>query len=235
MDPERMSQKRFKKREAMLDAAMSIVLDQGVDELTIAALAGSLSLSVGALYRYFDGKETIMVELQKRALLRFHDRLKQDVERAQVWGQDQGLDSRDARLLELVCAAHVFNRDDTRHTGEHHLMRAIMNTPDEVLSLKDAIDVDLLIQPLLATIIETIEAVVEQGILEPSDTLMRSYTFWAVVQGTDTFIKRDRFQPPEYHAVHIISYAVSTLLYGWGAQREDVEKAYMHMGQLFNS
>lgn len=230
-----MSKKRFKKREAMLDAAMSIVLEQGVDELTIAALANSLSLSVGALYRYFDGKDTIMVELQKRALLRFHERLKHDIERAGQWAAERDLPPPQRALLELVSAAHVFNRDETYHQGEHRLMRAIMNAPDEMLSLEDAVDVDRLIQPLLKSIIEAIEAVVTHGVMQPGDALMRAYTFWAVVQGTDAFIKRDRFQPPAYQSAEIITYAVSTLLQGWGAQQGDVQVAYTHMNTIFAS
>ncbi|MFT7579966.1 MAG: AcrR family transcriptional regulator, partial [Myxococcota bacterium] len=60
---DRRAQRRETRKQEMLDAAMGIVLDEGIEALTIARIAARLDAAVGALYRYFPGKEALIVGL----------------------------------------------------------------------------------------------------------------------------------------------------------------------------
>ncbi|MEL6182651.1 MAG: TetR family transcriptional regulator, partial [Myxococcota bacterium] len=60
--------KRKARREEMLHAAMSIVVNEGVSALTIARLARELDAAVGALYRYFESKQALITALQRQAI-----------------------------------------------------------------------------------------------------------------------------------------------------------------------
>lgn len=51
---------RHDMRQAIIDAAGQIIADEGIDKLTIRAVAGKLEYSPGALYEYFDSKEAIL-------------------------------------------------------------------------------------------------------------------------------------------------------------------------------
>ncbi len=60
---ERRERGRQEMRSAILDAAGTIVAADGVDGLTIRAVAQAVGYSAGALYEYFDSKEAILTAL----------------------------------------------------------------------------------------------------------------------------------------------------------------------------
>lgn len=60
---ERRERSRKEMRSAILDAAGEIVAAEGVDGLTIRAVAQAVGYSPGALYEYFDSKEAILASL----------------------------------------------------------------------------------------------------------------------------------------------------------------------------
>lgn len=60
---ERRERGRQEMRSAILDAAGAIVAKEGVDGLTVRAVAQAVGYSAGALYEYFDSKEDIVTAL----------------------------------------------------------------------------------------------------------------------------------------------------------------------------
>ena len=60
--------RRQRKLDAILDAAEQLLVQTGLDGLTMANLAAEVDVTAGALYRYFDSKEQLFVQLQVRAL-----------------------------------------------------------------------------------------------------------------------------------------------------------------------
>lgn len=60
---ERRERSRQEMRSAILDAAGTIVAAEGVDGLTVRAVAQAVGYSAGALYEYFDSKEAILTAL----------------------------------------------------------------------------------------------------------------------------------------------------------------------------
>lgn len=54
---------RQEMRSAILDAAGRLIATEGVDGLTIRAVAQAVGYSAGALYEYFDSKEAILISL----------------------------------------------------------------------------------------------------------------------------------------------------------------------------
>jgi AcrR family transcriptional regulator len=78
----RRASKRITRRAAILDAAMTIVVSEGLDGLAIARLAKAVDAAVGAIYRYFPGKETIVAALQERAIGEYGEALQARLEGA---------------------------------------------------------------------------------------------------------------------------------------------------------
>src|SRR5688572_21821146 len=56
--------RRDRRRREILDAALDLVHHGGLSALTIHALAKALDYTPGALYRYFDGREELLLALQ---------------------------------------------------------------------------------------------------------------------------------------------------------------------------
>lgn len=62
------SERRFEKnRQAILDAARSIIMEQGIDGLSMRTLADLVDYSPAALYKYFKDKDEILDELTNEA------------------------------------------------------------------------------------------------------------------------------------------------------------------------
>ncbi len=66
--PSTPSERRFEKnRQAILDAARSTIMEQGIDGLSMRTLADLVDYSPSALYKYFKDKDEILDELTNEA------------------------------------------------------------------------------------------------------------------------------------------------------------------------
>jgi AcrR family transcriptional regulator len=59
--------------ERILVSAEQVLADTGFDDLTMAAVAERAGLSVGAIYRRFEGKEHLLIAVKDRLLTRVED------------------------------------------------------------------------------------------------------------------------------------------------------------------
>jgi len=65
---DRRSRRRKKTRSEILEAAGSLVIQQGLEGFSLRAVARDLDMSPGALYRYFDDKDALLDDLATEAL-----------------------------------------------------------------------------------------------------------------------------------------------------------------------
>jgi AcrR family transcriptional regulator len=64
----RVARKREARREALLDLAAALVEAEGVDGVTMAALAEAADYAPASLYTYFPSRSALLASLQRRAL-----------------------------------------------------------------------------------------------------------------------------------------------------------------------
>ncbi len=62
-------------RQEILDAALNLVEEAGIDGWSMRRLAGEVEYTVGALYRYFDDKAALLTALADLALAELYSRL----------------------------------------------------------------------------------------------------------------------------------------------------------------
>ena len=62
--------------ERILDAALALIEERGVDGATTVAIAERAGLSVGSLYQYFPNVDSIILELARRWLSAFPENIK---------------------------------------------------------------------------------------------------------------------------------------------------------------
>ncbi len=63
-------------REALLDAALALIAEQGAEGMTLAEVARMAGVSTAAPYRHFRDRDALMVEVAKRGFDRFSDTLR---------------------------------------------------------------------------------------------------------------------------------------------------------------
>lgn len=67
--PDRRSRKRAARRDALLDHASDLVDRDGIDGLTMSALAEAADYAPASLYTYFSSRSSLLAALQQRALV----------------------------------------------------------------------------------------------------------------------------------------------------------------------
>lgn len=72
---ERRQRHRAELHDAILDAALKIVLEQGLGALSIRAIAERIEYSAATIYLHFDSKEALLREVAREGFRRLHESL----------------------------------------------------------------------------------------------------------------------------------------------------------------
>jgi AcrR family transcriptional regulator len=82
------SERRYARtRDAILDAARTLIVEKGVEQLSMRTLADAVDYSPSALYNYFDGKQAILEALRKEGwalMATMEQQLPQDLSPAEL-------------------------------------------------------------------------------------------------------------------------------------------------------
>ena len=87
----RVQQKRLRVKQEIIDAALEILAEQGVDRLTLAAVTEKLGLTKPAIYHYFHSKEdlirNLVLEIARQETLALIEEVSETSERRVVLGE----------------------------------------------------------------------------------------------------------------------------------------------------
>ncbi|MEE2789586.1 MAG: TetR/AcrR family transcriptional regulator, partial [Myxococcota bacterium] len=186
----------------------------GIQGLTIGAIAKAMGVSVGGLYRYFPNKEAIFVALQLHALTKL------DTHVADTLGEIDGRDEPIGQVARAKLAA-VFELWDQfkRIAPEHYrVLYAFSSNLDRTLDDASASQVDGYLQPILLRIAQALTECTEEGLIGDGDQLIRTYLIWATLQGLTQFEKRDHLQPMGLRAPALKVEVMRSYLSAWGAE-----------------
>lgn len=217
---------RQQKREVTFDriiqAAMQALAKGGLDSLTMQNLATELGFAVGALYRYFPGKGSLIVAVQRRIIETIHEELVAALTRADAHlARSADLDRRRAALVRLWVAARVYESMAKHRPTEFGLLSMTLGDPRQLVKDDDASQ----LVPSMAQLFELVgtlfSSAAESGALSPGDPAKRTLVLWTSVQGALQMRKLERFSFGALKASALLDEAVSTLLIGWGATADD--------------
>ena len=127
---DRRARKREARRDHLLDLALDIVDEHGVDGLTMAALADAGDYATASLYTYFSSRSALIAALQERALVVL-GRVADDA--AARWDQELAADgtaSAEVAALARLCAfSDLFLAAPVEHRREFRLQQQLLVTP----------------------------------------------------------------------------------------------------------
>ena len=210
----RRERKRAAKSAAVLDAAMTIVAEDGLAGLSMGKVADRLDVAVGGLYRYFPSKEAIVVGLQRRAMERFATQLDEHL------GQRHG-----CPLREAVAPFWFYVAQSQREPETARLFDAFLSAAEPILPLEDALSVEPTLEAILQRCDARLHAAAEAGALSPGDARERTLVLWGSLHGIGHFRHRQRFQPSAYAVEALARTLITTLLVGWGADPAEAARA----------
>lgn len=195
--------RREARTEEIIDVAAAIVVQEGVDGLTMPGLARELDAAVGSLYRYFDGKQALLAALQQRAVAAFDEQLGAAMQAAAD------------PIDELAAAWRAWRTFAVEQPELHQLIDAGLSDPRRLLDDDQALAVQRTLEPVLDRVSGAIARGQAAGMLLGGDPRLRAYALWAAIHGVDHFRKRDPRLPEDLASDRVADELLGTLIRGW--------------------
>ena len=216
--------------ERIIEAAMKRLAKGGLESLTMQSLADELGFAVGAVYRYFPGKDGIIVAVQRRIIDTVTGELEAALAKARASAST--LDARQAALLELWVVVRVYEALAKKRPTEFGLLSMTLGDPRQLVQDEDA----GALVPALASLFQLVSALFvaadAAGALSPGDAARRTVVLWTAVQGALQLKKLERFDVGGFKATDVLDEAAATLLKGWGAPADDIDATRTRARQL---
>jgi len=216
--PSRVDRRRAAKTTAIIDATLDLILQEGLGGLTIAGLAKRMDWSMGALYRYFPGKDALLAEAQARVIKQLHRDIKRDIEVA-------GL--ADSPLACVLASTRRFRRFALEQPARFHLISAMLADPRPLIFNEHTGELAGLLRSVLATVDQQLEAALCAGHLDMGDSSQRTVLLWAGLHGLLQFSKLGRIEARLRQTTALAETIVDDLLRSWGADPEQLASAHM--------
>ncbi|MBX3249570.1 MAG: TetR/AcrR family transcriptional regulator [Myxococcales bacterium] len=218
--PSRRDARRQEISERILDAAMRLVAEEGYEAFTIARLAGELGYAVGALYRYFKGKDAILAALELRVVEQLGADLGVASERLNADAAD--LTDGERALLHAMVMAGAYESMGVRRPTHARLLATSLGDPRELLA--DAALAAGILPPLAAILGQLagcLQTAAEAGSLRAGNAAERALLLWSSTQGVLTLRKLGRLSE-DFAAPALYHHLLESLFVGWGANAETV-------------
>lgn len=134
---DRRARKREARRDHLLDLALDLVDEHGVDGLTMAALAEAGDYATASLYTYFSSRSALMAALQERALLVLGGVAEDGAAQWDEHLADDAAATPEVAALARLCAfSDLFLAAPVLHRREFRLQQQLLVTP----GVEDAAD-----------------------------------------------------------------------------------------------
>lgn len=191
--------RRVEKTRALLDHAADLVVERGLEGLTMPALARRAGVAVGGLYRYFDDKEHLIAELQIGAVRQLAEHLD--------------------GTTDIPSVARGVVAFGATHPTPLLLLQVAVSDPRQLLRDDLALRVAGEVEPILAHVDGLFADAVQRGELTDAPARPRTLALWALVLGVLALRKQDRLEPaPERGSSAVLEEGLRALMRGWSAR-----------------
>lgn len=205
--------RRAKRLRNIKNAALDLVIEDGVGHFSVHRLADRVDLTAGALYRYFASRDEILVTIQLEVLDTF-DVYLDNVLRAQP-------DAAPLARVALLCRGYVALEE--LQPERFRLIAHLVASPEPVFE-------DDVAQPALQKTFAMLEKLVVElraaesaGQLDAGDAGWRAFTTWSCIQGLVDRKKLLRFGDDDSLPARLTDDLVRTLMIGWGADASTID------------
>lgn len=200
----------------ILDAAMELVAEGGLEALSMGRLAEAVDYTPGALYRYFSSKDALLSALVAQVL---------EEARAFLHQAEAGLATGSFPLTRVFALAQGYREFARARPQSFGLLAMSMAQPKVLLP-------DAVAQPVTERVIAALELIaqalgdaVTAGQLDEGEVAERTLCLFALLQGLLQLHKQVRFAPGLIELDRLVFSGTRTLLLGWGARPRAVDAA----------
>ncbi|MCA9598627.1 MAG: helix-turn-helix transcriptional regulator [Myxococcales bacterium] len=218
------SRRRAARRAEILDAAAGLLASEGLPALTLARVASELGYVAAALYRYFDSKEALLAELQRRTIQELSAGFEQERKAAaQAW-REQGFSKQEEPLAELWAGVGFYLALPQTAPERFRLVGVMLTDPRPLVDGAEALKSAPVLMAFLGEVRSLLAAAEDSGALTPGSATDRTLALWSTLQGAAQLDKLARFDSEYFDAVRIGKSAARALLLGFGARPETLDR-----------
>lgn len=162
---ERKIRRKEEVRLAILDAAWSLAIEDGWQNLSIRKIADAIEYSVPVIYDHFQNKEAILHEFTRRG---FHT-LSLEMESVKLQSEDPA--------VQLESMAYAYWNFAFENKEYYQLMYGLgMPTCEMVRNIDE-------LHRFTNTIVSVIDRLIQSGSKPETDTFLKFHTFWSMIHG----------------------------------------------------
>lgn len=213
--------RRQNKTRAILEAALSIVMKEGLEGLTMSRLAKQMDAAVGAMYRYYNGKNALLIAMHLESL-RVMKEFYLERDAIAVAGSED-LEEDLSAMIRIIAMCTGFAAFAQQKRTYHALIDEVMSSPRQLLNAEEAKDVEEQIFAIMGFTAGILRSGAEHGILQRGEDITRVHLLWAASHGIQHMKKRDGRVPQRYKSPQLIHALQHDLLHSWGADPVLVE------------
>ncbi len=227
---DRRERTRQAKRARILGAAGEVIDRDGLDGLTMQAVAGELDCAVGTLYTAFASKAELVGALQAEAV----GLLEASYRAARATWEEplEALDDELAGLVELVAYGGFVSAAAVVYPDETRLVRALLGEVPPPRGPEPARELLPVVLRLLDPPVSRLAEAAGLGAVSPGDPVARALRWLAALHGVLRLEALGRLDRHLFRAPPLARALTEDLLCGWGAARDDVEVAGSHVDRL---
>lgn len=225
------ARRREVKTDVIVQVALRVLVDDGIDALTLQRVARELGLTTTALYRYFSSKDALVAALQRQAVAEIHREVG-----ALVASLEPALARRSpavAALARVLAVARLYLELPRTHPETYHLVAVLLGDPRRLIADEHAVAAVPLLGALLDDVGRLLDAVTAADGFEPGDARARALMLWSLLHGLNQLDKLARLAPAAPDRVALGRAAVATLLRGFGAAPAALERADGAIAAMF--
>jgi AcrR family transcriptional regulator len=205
----------------IIDAAIALVAESGLDGLSMARLAHAVDYTPGALYRYVDSKDALIAVVVGRILVDLRTALDQAVAARPVRSTPL------TRVFALVRGYRSFVRREPHRTG---LLALALAEPRILVA--DAEHTQTTARAVVAALTpmaDAVTAAVAAELLTSGNPIERTLCLFAMLHGLSQLPKLARASPTAIDVDHLSISGTRSLLIGWGANARTVDAALVRL------
>lgn len=214
----------------ILATALALIEEGGLAALTTTELARRNGAALGALYRFFPSRQSVIAALQADALAQLHGDLTKARDRARAVSSSSSLSAGAALWAPFIALADVWFAEQAQHPARFRLIDEILSAPDPVYDDDDARALEAGAQAVLALLSGCVDDVVDARGANAAILARRfPLVLWAGLHGVSHFQKRDRLVNDDLRAARVAGSLLVLLLKGLGATDDDLDAAFAAM------
>ncbi len=197
---ERREREREDRKRQILDAARSLLFEQGLQATSVNKIATNAELGVGTIYFYFESKEEIFAALQEEGIELLHNKIKKRLVRVKH-PQD--------RLKAIARVYLDFSRENKDYFD---IINYFLSSPGVLFSENLKGQIDQRGNRVISLLVSVVEAGIASRDFREVDARKFAMMFWAALHGLILFkkLKTTMFRGEDYHA--LVSYSVDYLV-----------------------